>query len=56
MHGMEHMKNLPMCPDNLITELPNIAHDCIRDGPATAWLMSERPDNVIPVPKISTLS
>jgi hypothetical protein len=39
---------------NLIPELLNSAHNFIRDGPATAVLTSERPGNVIPVPKIST--
>jgi hypothetical protein len=44
-----------MYSDNLIPELPNTGHSSIRDGPATAWLTSEWPGNVIPVPKISTL-
>jgi hypothetical protein len=44
-----------MYSDNLIPELPNTAHSCSQDGLATAWLLSERPQSVIPVPKISTL-
>lgn len=46
---------LQMYSDDLIPELPKTAHSCRRDGPATAWLPSERPGNVMPVPKISTL-
>ena len=44
-----------MYPDNLILELTNTAHSCSQYDPATAWPTAERPDNVIPVPKISTL-
>jgi hypothetical protein len=37
--------------ENLSADFPNTAHSSSRDGPATAWLTSERPDNVIPVPE-----
>jgi hypothetical protein len=37
--------------DNLIPELSTTAHSCGQHGPATAWLTSEQPDNVVLVPK-----
>ena len=39
----------------LIPELRNTAHSCSQHGPATPWLTSEWPRNVIHSPKISTL-
>jgi hypothetical protein len=36
-----------MCSDNLIPRLPNTAHSCGRDGPATTWLTSERPGETL---------
>ena len=44
-----------MYSGKVIAEILNTAHSCSRDSPATAWLTSERPDKVIPVPKISAL-
>lgn len=38
----------------LISELPNTAHSCSRHGPASAWLTSERPSDVIPIPQTFT--
>ena len=40
---------------NLTPEFPKTAYSCGRHGPVTAWFTSERPGNVIPVPKTSTL-
>jgi hypothetical protein len=42
---------LEMYLDNLRAKLTNIAHSSSRDGPVSAWLTSEEPDNVVPVPK-----
>jgi hypothetical protein len=38
-------ENRPM--GNLMPELPNTAHSCSQHGPASVWLKSERPENVI---------
>jgi hypothetical protein len=40
---------------NLIPELRNAAYNCGQYGPVNAWFRSARPDNVLPVPKTSTL-
>jgi hypothetical protein len=41
--------------DNLIPELPNTAYSCGLRGPATAFLTSAWPCNVMPVPETSVL-
>jgi len=37
--------------DNLIPELPNMAHSCSWHGLTAAWLTAEWPDNIITVPR-----
>ena len=37
--------------ENVIPALPSTAYSCNQHGPATAWFMSARPGNGIPVPK-----
>ena len=45
------------CTDQLtlMPDLPNTAKSCGQHGPVTAWFLSARPDNVIPVSKTSIL-
>ena len=48
-------KHYVLCgSDNLIPESPDTAYSCGKHGQVTAWFMSARPGNVIPVPKIYT--
>jgi hypothetical protein len=44
-----------MYSDNLIPELPDTAHRYNQDGLVTAWLTSEWPGNIIPIPEVPTL-
>jgi hypothetical protein len=55
VHTVTKQRKLQVYSDNLITQLRNIAQGCSQHGPATAWLMSEWSDIVLPIPKTSFL-
>ena len=54
IHTMKDYKGKGIQVTRYLSSL-NTAQSCSRNGPATAWLTLERPEKVMPVPKISTL-
>ena len=55
MDGRTIVTKVHMYSGNLMPEFPHTAHSCSQHGPATVWLKSERPENVIRTPETFTV-